>query len=89
MMRLQDYLDPVGLSGRSIQENKRGAIRESLPHILERLHINPDAWFALSTQFECQFKTMAGQPDHMQQACSRMGKQWVHGIGAGRRLFIT
>ncbi len=37
----EDYLELVDWTGRAIREDKRGAIPESIPPILERLRIDP------------------------------------------------
>ncbi|MCX2781363.1 hypothetical protein OQJ63_16840, partial [Microbulbifer thermotolerans] len=41
---VQDYLELVDWSGRCLREDKRGAIDEQLPPILERLQIDPRHW---------------------------------------------
>ncbi|MEH6617566.1 MAG: transposase, partial [Porticoccus sp.] len=41
---LHDYLELVDYSGRAIRDDKRGFIVQSMPPILQRLGINPDAW---------------------------------------------
>jgi hypothetical protein len=46
--RLEDYLTLVDWSGRLIQKNKRGAISEALPPMLQRLGIDPDSWHSLT-----------------------------------------
>ncbi|WP_410174042.1 transposase, partial [Microbulbifer thermotolerans] len=46
--QLQDYLELVDWSGRCLREDKRGAIDEQLPPILERLQINPRYWLYLN-----------------------------------------
>lgn len=41
---LDDYIDLVDWSGRVVREDKRGAINEALPPILERLEIDAKTW---------------------------------------------
>ncbi len=85
--RLEDYLCLVDWTGRKIRGGKRGAISDAQPPMLQRLGVEPDAWFSLTEGFEKHFNTLAGKPDEIQQACESRGQCWAHGIGAARRLF--
>ena len=85
--RLMDYLELVDWTGRQLRDDKRGAISEALPPILQRLGINADSWLSLTQQFESHFSTFAGRADDIRQACQARGQSWAHGIGAARRLF--
>jgi len=67
---LKDYIELVDWSGRIIRDDKRGAIKNSLPPILERLSLNQDAWKVLTTQFEQTFKHWVGSDQIVQQAYS-------------------
>lgn len=87
--RLEDYLCLVDWTGRQIRKGKPGAISEALPPMLQRLGIDPEAWFLLTEGFENHFNTLAGRPDDIQQACESRGQCWAHGIGAARRLFSS
>ena len=55
LFSLTDYLCLVEMTGRIIREDKRGAIKESLPPILERLQIDQQEWLINVTQFETQY----------------------------------
>lgn len=46
--RLDDYLNLVDWTGRSIRLDKTGAIPNNLSPIFERLNINPESWLELS-----------------------------------------
>ena len=48
----EEYLQLVDTTGRIIREDKRGAITQTLPPILERLNISPKQWLENTTQFE-------------------------------------
>ena len=52
-----DYLELVDFAGRAVLENKRGAIGNHQPPILQRLQISPDNWLANTTQFEADYYT--------------------------------
>ena len=58
--RLKDYLELTDWTGRVIREDKRGAINNALPPILERLALDEEAWKTLTTQFERQFSQWVG-----------------------------
>lgn len=46
------YLELVDWTGRAVLENKRGAIPQHLPPILQRLNIDKKRWLSSVTQFE-------------------------------------
>ena len=83
---LPDYLDLVEWSGRVIREDKRGAISAETPPLLERLHIDPDNWKTLTTQFEHSFKSFVGEPEKLTDTTSLLGYQRSPGLSACRAL---
>ena len=60
IFNLTDYIELVDWTGRIIRTDKRGAISESAPPILQRLDISNQHWIELSTTFEQRFKGVAG-----------------------------
>lgn len=52
LFSLEDYLTLVDMTGRTLRDDKRGAISAHLPPILERLEINQEEWLNNATQFE-------------------------------------
>jgi hypothetical protein len=84
---LPDYLELVNWTGQAVREDKRGAICEDLPPILERLGIHREAWLRLTTQFESSFYTWVGQAEHVHSACRRLGHRQARGISTCRLLF--
>ncbi|GAB1262625.1 transposase [Aurantivibrio plasticivorans] len=85
--RLLDYLELVEWSGRIIREDKRGFIDQDLPPILERLCIAPEQWLTLTTQFEQQCKTLAGEANRMREAAAMMGYRRTPGLRQSLSLF--
>ncbi|MGL6159893.1 transposase [Microbulbifer sp.] len=85
--RLQDYLELVDWSGRCLREDKRGAIEEKLPPILDRLQIDPQHWLYLSRNFESRFKSLVGAAHSVRSTCERLGKRWAQGIRDCERYF--
>ena len=55
---LADYIDLVEWTGRAIRDDKRGAISEHLPPILERLNIDIDAWLLQTQHFEREYQAL-------------------------------
>ena len=84
---LTDYLELVDWTDKILLDDKRGAIPESTPEILQHLNIDPRHWCYLSQNFESQFKSLVGTSYHLKQACEKLGKQWVHGIRACEKFF--
>ena len=57
LFSLTDYLQLVDFTGRCIRDDKRGAIPNHLPPILQRLNLDAKDWFANATQFESRYRT--------------------------------
>ena len=66
---LIDYIELVDRTGRIIRDDKRGVIAENTSPILQRLHISPDHWLELSTNFENRFKGIAGSVASVKKCC--------------------
>ena len=73
--RLADYLELVDWTGRVIRDDKRGAITDNLPPILERLQIDPRYWFFMTEHFESRFKGLVGAAYTLKSACVKLGYQ--------------
>jgi len=84
---LADYLDLVNWTGRVVRDDKRGAIADDLPPILERIGITRAAWLDLAKDLESHFCTWIGQAEHVEWVCEQGGQRCVRGIRACRRLF--
>ena len=69
--RLTDYLELVDWSGRILREDKRGAIPEHLPPILQRLNMDATQWVYLTRHFESPFKGLIGSLHKLKQACQK------------------
>jgi hypothetical protein len=82
--RLSDYLDLVDWTGRGIHDDKRGAIAQHLPPILDRLQISPAQWLQMSKHFERRFKGFIGAVDLLKTTCKRLGYQRTPCLGAAK-----
>ena len=78
--RLTDYLELVDWTGRIIREDKRGAIDENLPPILQRLNIEAKHWLFLTQHFESRFKGLVGTAYKLKQVCEKLGYQRTPGL---------
>ena len=86
--RLTDYLVLVDWTGRSIRNDKRGAIDKHLPCVLERLQIESKHWLYLTQHFESQFKGLVGTAFQLKKAATRLGYQRMPGIGQSIQLTV-
>jgi REP element-mobilizing transposase RayT len=57
----QDYIQLVDFTGRLVRPDKRGAISEHLPPILQRLNLSEKEWLNNATQFEQTFYRKFGR----------------------------
>ena len=87
--QLTDYLELVDWTGRILREDKRGAIPDHLPAILQRLNIDTRHWIYLSKSFESPFKNLVGTANNVRAACDELGKQWTHGIRQCEEIFSS
>ncbi|MGK0500530.1 MAG: hypothetical protein ACJAYG_002181, partial [Oceanicoccus sp.] len=55
------YIELVEWTGRAILLNKRGAIPDHLPPILQRLAINKATWLSSTTRFEALHRQRFGR----------------------------
>jgi len=70
-----------------VRDDKRGAIAENLPPILQRIGITQAAWLQPAKDFETHFCSWIDHAEHVERVCERGGQRWVRGIRACRQLF--
>lgn len=85
--KLTDYLELVDWTGRMMREDKRGAIPEDSPPVLQRLNIEPQHWLYLSKHYESPFKGLVGSVNKLKQACELLGYQRMPGYGSCALFF--
>ncbi len=83
----KDYLELVDWTGRILRDDKSGAIPDTLPPVLKRLQIEPQAWITLNREFESRFRYLVGNPTATKDACAQLGKQWAWDTTHCRALF--
>jgi hypothetical protein len=86
-IRLEQYLELLDWTGRQIRSDKRGAIPENLAPIMKRLALNSKTWMKSFASLETWRKRVIGQPSKMRAAAEKMGKQFLHGVVACRKLY--
>ena len=64
---VNDYIELVDWTGRIIQDDKRGHIKNTLPRILDRLSLDTDSWKVLTTKFEDHFQSWVSS-EHIAKA---------------------
>ncbi|MBL4671624.1 MAG: hypothetical protein JKX81_05150 [Arenicella sp.] len=85
--RLTEYLELVDWTGRILRDDKRDAINDALPPILERLAFNEEAWKILTTKFEQQFKHWVGSANIVKQTYSDKCYQRIPSTANHKILF--
>jgi hypothetical protein len=84
---LNDYLQLVDWTGRSIRADKRGSIELTLPPILERLNIDKDAWTAAMRPNGNVFGRAMGKLSHLQVHARALGQAWIKGLRQAERMY--
>jgi REP element-mobilizing transposase RayT len=83
-----DYLELVDWVGRAIREDKRGAIAEQTPPILQRLGLETARYLEhLQGQAATEAPVMLGHIDRMREAVKSLGRCFIKGIGEAQRLY--
>jgi hypothetical protein len=81
-----DYLELVDWTGRAIRENKRDFIPPDVPPILDRLGVEAGSWIETVRHFRRHFYDFVGPADVLVQCSKAMGRRWLRGVGACRKL---
>jgi len=84
---LQDYLDLLDTSGRTVHPTKRVAIPDSTPRLLSSLGLAPGEWLKTVTELHARFWLFIGAPHRLTRLAERRGWRWVCGQTAARRLY--
>jgi REP element-mobilizing transposase RayT len=93
----KDYLELVDWAGRAIRDDKRGAIPNSIPPILERLKLNPKTYLAfvgrpsskLPDKIRQQHNKALGSVEHLKTLAAQLGQKFICGLGDARRLYAV
>lgn len=85
--RLTDYIELVEWTGRILRDDKRGAIDDTTPPLLERLNIEAKHWGYMTQHFESRFKGLVGSVYKLKLACEQMGLQRTPGLAPCKECF--
>jgi REP element-mobilizing transposase RayT len=85
--RLDDYLQLVHWTGQVIRDDKRGAIDDAVPPIVERLSIDAQAWRRAMRPRGNVFGRAMGRIDHMRLHARALGQSWVRGLHQAKRMY--
>jgi REP element-mobilizing transposase RayT len=83
---LIDYIELVDWTGRIIRQDKRGAITDDLPPILQRLDFTPEQWVVLTTRFEHRFKGLVGTIESLKAMCANFGLKRTVNLSSSKLL---
>ncbi len=72
-----DYLNLLDWTGRVVRLDKRGAIPEDYPPILDRLGKTPKDWMKEMTPNPDFFEKAKGSIEAIQAYCQALGKRWL------------
>jgi REP element-mobilizing transposase RayT len=85
---LDDYIDLVDWSGRVVRDDKRGAIDEARPPILERLEIDAETWQKLLRERKgLRFHHAVGRASAIKENAASFGRAFLKGLSFARGLF--
>ena len=84
---LSDYLELVDWTGRAIRNDKRGAINENLPKILDRLGLPTKDWLDTCGHIEERFGRAIGPVAKVNELCEALNLHWIHGIRYCRSFY--
>ncbi len=81
-----DYLELADWTGRAIRGGKRGYIPSDVPPILTRLGVEAENWIETVRHFRRHFYDFVGPGDILAQHGRALGRRWLRGVGACRKL---
>jgi len=82
-----DSLELVDCLGRAIHPDKRGAIPDQTPRILQRLGIDTQAFIAHARRFLKEFGHAVGRPERLSALAAKRQSRSLRGMAAARVLF--
>ncbi|WP_320824133.1 transposase [Reinekea sp.] len=73
--KLEDYLELVDWTARTLRDTKRGVTSQKASTVLQRLKIEPRNWLYASAHFESSFRRFAGTIEKIRSTCANLGHQ--------------
>ncbi|HEY4368650.1 MAG TPA: hypothetical protein VGN07_15550 [Steroidobacteraceae bacterium] len=84
---LHDYIMLVEWTGRVRGEDKRGAISQQLPSIMQRLNIDAEAWHLAMQPRGNVFGRALGRLEHLRLHAKALRQSWVRGLQQAERMY--
>jgi REP element-mobilizing transposase RayT len=85
----EDYLELVDWAGRALRADKRGAIPDRLPPILQRLQLDPAQYLEhVSRGGRHRHAAALGHAERIREASQQLGRRFLKGLGQARRLYL-
>lgn len=84
-----DYLELIDWTGRAVREDKKGAIAQTRPKLLNELGIAADAWVTSAKEFRRQYSGISGRWDAMCAFKVKQGGKWCRGKAQSEALHPT
>jgi REP element-mobilizing transposase RayT len=88
-MSFRDYLELIDWSGRIVRPDKRGAIEDRAPPILDRLNVDPGVWQSAMRIRGNVFGRALGKLDRLRLHARALGQARIKGLSYAQRLFRT
>jgi REP element-mobilizing transposase RayT len=87
---LLEYLELVEWAGRQIREDKRGAIAEDTPPLLQRLGLSDTGYLEFVGGQPKEIKPrVIGAISQIQQAAEKIGQNFLNGMSQARSLYLA
>ncbi len=83
----EHYLELLDWTGRQLRSGKRDHIPPELRPVLERLHLDVQAWVDNVERFGGLFYRLAGKLKRLKELAGATGRAWLHGHRGARRLY--
>ena len=74
---LKDYFDLVDYTGRRVREDKRGAISQHLPRLLDQIGLSPQQWQLLAIDIQQQSLAALGSLEQLEIYHASIHKRWM------------
>ena len=78
---LYDYVELADWSGRAIAQNKRGAIDDKRPKLIDELGIDSEAWIDIVKNFRRHYGNFAGSEQSLRRCANEHHHCWYKGVG--------